>query len=174
MDYLDKFKIQFQGLQHGDNQYSYEIEDKFFDKFENSLIHKGQVHLNLNIAKQDQTLLLQFGFEGKVELECDRCLGLFTMDVLSSHNMVVKLTDEKVDEEDEIVVLPHNAHEINIAQHIYDYLSLQIPYRKVHPDDEKGKSTCDPEFLKNLEKLSHHEENHNDPRWEALKKIKLN
>jgi hypothetical protein len=41
----------------------------------------------------------------------------------------------------------------------------------VHPDDNNGKSTCDPVMLKKLEELIIEEETEYDPRWNELKKL---
>ena len=38
---------------------------------------------------------------------------------------------------------------------------------------KKGKNACNPEVIKRLEQISIQEENHADPRWKALKDIKL-
>jgi uncharacterized metal-binding protein YceD (DUF177 family) len=43
----------------------------------------------------------------------------------------------------------------------------------MHPEDEEGKSNCDPEMLKTL---SQHfaEDEESDPRWDELKKLMNN
>jgi hypothetical protein len=41
--------------------------------------------------------------------------------------------------------------------------------RLLHPDDENGNSTCDPEMLRLLEAMTPTESV--DPRWEALRKL---
>ncbi len=44
----------------------------------------------------------------------------------------------------------------------------------MHEDDENGNSTCDPQVLAKLEELSQkEEEKESDPRWDALKNLKL-
>ncbi|MEP7167761.1 MAG: DUF177 domain-containing protein [Bacteroidota bacterium] len=173
MEYLSKFDIPFSSLPYGVHRYEYEIEDKFFACFENSVIQKGKIHVNLDIDRQETMLILDFEFKGSYELECDRCLEKFDFPIDGYHNLIIKLAQETDGEpDDDVITLSSHEQSMHIAQPLYDYLSLLIPYRKTHPDDEQGESTCDPEFLKKLEGLSHHEENHNDPRWEALKKLK--
>ncbi|GAG53875.1 unnamed protein product, partial [marine sediment metagenome] len=56
------------------------------------------------------------------------------------------------------------------------YIHLALPPKRAHPDDENGKSMCDAEILKKLKELKGKEieKQDNDPRWEALKKIKFN
>jgi uncharacterized protein len=174
MDYLSKFSIPFANLTYGDHQYEYDIENTFFESFSNSAIQKGKVRIELNLNRAETMMVLDFNATGHFELECDRCLEMFDYPIDEKYSLVVKLAGEGdvVDNEDDVVTLTSDEHSINVAQHIYDYLILALPYRKVHPDNEEGESTCNPEFLKTLDQLSHHEENHADPRWEALKKLK--
>lgn len=173
MDYLSKFSIPFLGLSNDNHKFEYEIENAFFKKFENSVIQNGTIQVDLNLTRQENMLLLDFGLKGTIDFECDRCLEHFSFPVDHEYNLIIKLVDEPGEVQDEnVITISRSEHSINIAPHLYDYLSLLVPYRKTHPDDENGNSTCNPEFLKKIEGLSHHEENHNDPRWEALKKLK--
>jgi uncharacterized metal-binding protein YceD (DUF177 family) len=48
-----------------------------------------------------------------------------------------------------------------------------VPIRKVHPDDENGESTCDPEIIKRITTEEKEESEGVDPRWEALKNLGL-
>ncbi len=88
--------------------------------------------------------------------------------------LVVSLTKDKFEDGDDIVSLPLEASEIDISQYLYEYVTLLLPQRRIHPDNEEGSSGCNQEALKILNKLSAKEEDKIDPRWEALKKIKLN
>jgi uncharacterized protein len=173
MEYLSKFDISFVSLPYGSHRYEYNIDDKFFTYFENSVIQKGNMHVNLDIDRQETMLILNFDFKGSFELECDRCLEKFDFPIDDNHVLVIKLAGEADGEpEDDVITISTNEPSIHIAQPLYDFLSLLIPYRKTHPDNDDGESTCNPEFLKKIEGLSQHEENHNDPRWETLKKLK--
>jgi len=58
-----------------------------------------------------------------------------------------------------------------LQQHIYEFIHLALPIRRVHPDDKKGNSTCDPIMLKKLEELVIDEDVDNDPRWDELKRL---
>ncbi len=173
MDYLSKYSTLFTGLSYEAHDFEYIIDNKFFESFENSVIKQGNVKVSLRLTRQENMLLLQFSLTGNLDLECDRCLQHFNFPVDSNYDLVIKQSDEpNEDAGDNIITISTHEHSINIAPHIYDYLSLLIPYRKVHPDDENGNPECDPEFLNRIENLTHHHENHNDPRWEALKKLK--
>ena len=55
-----------------------------------------------------------------------------------------------------------------------DVYKRQLPIQKVHPDDENGKSTCDPDMLKKIREHMVIDENITDPRWDELKNLVKN
>jgi len=67
-------------------------------------------------------------------------------------------------------VIPETDYQFDLSTYIYEFIHLGLPARLLHPDDENGNSTCDPEMLRLLEKLA--PAGTVDPRWEALKKLK--
>lgn len=174
MDRLDKYSIPFAGLAKGTHPFEFEIDDAFFESFENSVIQKAQVHVDIDFEKAETVLTLTFRMKGFITQTCDRCLEEFDIPVNTTQLLLVRFGIPGVGETDDIIVIPHGEHQINIAQHIYDYLSLLIPMRVVHPDDENGNPGCNPEFLNRLENESDNDESQGDPRWEILKKLKLN
>jgi uncharacterized metal-binding protein YceD (DUF177 family) len=172
MGRFNTYTIPFVGLATGHHQFEYEIDDSFFALFENPVIREANIHVDVDLHKTAESLTLLFRFKGEVGVTCDRCLEPFRMPLNSMQAVLVKFGDPKQGDEDEVVVLEHGEHEINVAQHIYDFVSLQIPYRVVHPDKEDGSPGCDPEFLSHLSQEEQSAEPPTDPRWEALKKLK--
>ena len=82
----------------------------------------------------------------------DRCLGEFDQPVENHARVIIKFGEEE-EESDEIIVIPESETQINVAQLIYEFIALAVPIRHVHPDDENGNSTCDPNMIKKLEEL---------------------
>lgn len=175
MDRLEKYSIPFAGLAKGDHQFEFEIDDRFFESFENSVIHKANVLVNLELNKAETVLTLVFRLNGSITQTCDRCLEEFEIPVNVTQVLLVRFGIPGVGETDDIIVIAHSDHHLNVAQHIYDYLSLQVPMRVVHPDDENGNPGCNPEFLERLQKERETKEEESiDPRWEILRKLGLN
>lgn len=173
MDRHAKYSIPFAGMAKGEHRFEYEIDDAFFKTFENSVIEKAQVHVVLDFLKAETVLTLSFHFKGEIEQTCDRCLEEFKIPVDKTQILLVRFGEPGVGETDDIIVISHSDHHINVAQHIYDYLSLSVPIRVVHPDDEDGNPTCNPEFLKKLSGIVEEEKINKDvdPRWEVLKNL---
>jgi len=86
--------------------------------------------------------------------------------------MVVKFGEELNDDNDEILIIPHGEHQINVSQFIYEMIVLSIPRKKIHPGINDG--TLKSDILEKLEELKPKEKknlNEIDPRWEDLKKL---
>ena len=176
MKYLEKYSINFGSLNKGIHEFRFEIDEKFFEQFENSVVQKAKADVWVTLEKKEDMLLLDFEIQGTVSLPCDRCLEELNVEVEGANELLVKFGEQESEESEDVIVIPDKAHELNIAQYIYEYFSTLIPIRNVHPDDENGNSLCDPEALKEIEKYKAHEEEEKpaDPRWDALKNIHPN
>jgi len=175
MNVLKDYTISFSGLKDGVHLFDFEINDKFFEAFENSRFQQSDLQLKVEMDKQETMIQIHFSIVGNMMIECDRCLELYTQDVLVDELLIVKFGAETYEEAENILVLEESAHEIKLAQYIYEFISLSLPMRLIHPEDENGEPGCHPEFLENYnEQEDVEEENPMDPRWEALKKLKKN
>ena len=171
MKKLKDFFIPYKGLSIGIHKYNFIVNDKFFEEIEYSEFSKGSLMADLNLEKQERMIILHFSIKGSVEVQCDRCLEVMDFPVNIVETLYVKFGDNKEDETDEILILPESEYQIDISRLINEYITLAMPIRHVHGDDENGVSLCNADALKKLEELS---ERHTiDPRWEKLKNIKL-
>lgn len=172
MNYLKEFIIPFAGLKAGSHHFNFEIGDKFFEAIDYSEIKKGNLKADLELERQERMLIFQIDIQGFVELDCDRCLDPISYPVNSKHKLIFKFGADWEDISDEIIIMPESEYQVDMSHYLYEYISLSLPMRCIHPDDENGESTCNREML-NI--LGHHPEIHDDdPRWEALRKLKGN
>ena len=76
-------------------------------------------------------------------------------------------------ENDEILILPHGEHQVDISQYIYEMLVLAVPSKRIHPGVADGSLKSD--ILDRLEALQPKEQKNEtgttDPRWDGLKKL---
>jgi uncharacterized protein len=170
-----EFLINFGSLSKGEHEFQFEIKDSFFQRFENSVIQKGNVDVLVVLEKKDNMLVLDFTMEGTITVPCDRCLEDLDLDIEGYNELIIKFGDRYQEESEDVIVIPGREHQLDVSHYIYEYLTLMVPMRNVHEDDQNN-PTCDPEVLKNIEKhLAHEEEDHpTDPRWEILKKFNPN
>ncbi len=175
MKSLEQYSIKFKGLKDGIHVFDYEVDDRFFENFEESEVQKADVSLQLTLNKRPQYLEFDFDLVGTINVQCDRCLDYFDQPIEYQGKLYVKFVSEATevhDETSELVVIPQGESELNIAQYIYEFIILSLPYQRVHPDDENGESMCNDEMLRRLEDYEIDEsENSIDPRWEKLKSI---
>lgn len=176
MKYLKQYRIPFSGLAAGKHDFDFEINDKFFDCYEHSLVKKGDLTANVSLQKQETMLIVNFDIKGTIKLTCDVCLTEFDAPVSFDEKLIVKFVNEEWDNEtDEVIILNKTDHELDIANLLYEYINVQVPYYA--KCTEQGVNiTCDPEMLAKIstEEGTEIEEENIDPRWAALKNIKNN
>lgn len=169
MSYLKQFVIPFGGLKAGIHEYDYQVGQRFFDEFEYSEVKKGDLHIAVTLDKQTRLLQFEVVIRGSIEVICDRCNEPFMLPIEGSYRMFVKFGTAYSEESDDVFVIPEAQTQIDLSHHLYEYISLLLPYRRIHPDDENGVSLCNPLVLKKLEELSGG--HHTDPRWDVLREI---
>ncbi len=151
MEELKAYKIEFMGLSSGNHQFSFDIGSVFFDCFAHSEIHHGDIHLDLRLEKEENMLVFDFDFNGWIEVVCDRCLDAYREEVAFERRIYFKFGDEHTEQTEDIIVIPHEQSQVDISQYVYEFLHLVLPLRRVHPDDDQGRSGCDPDMLARVE-----------------------
>ncbi len=159
------------GLKEGLHIFDFEINKEFFEQFEESEIKEGSLTAHIELERRKTHLDLLIKIRGNVNICCDRCLEIFPQPVESENRLLVKFGKEEGETDPDILFLAADEHELDMKQHIYDYIALSIPIKRVHPDDANGESTCDPDMLKRLKEHMVDEEPVTDPRWDELKKL---
>lgn len=163
--------IQFSGLADGTHQFEFSVDGLFFREFDYTEISDCKILVQIEMKKQPDMLEMKFTFSGFVVCECDRCLEEYQQPVSGKEQLIVKFGENADEENDEIIVLPPHEHQVDLSKYIYESIVLLLPQRRVHPEDENGKSDCNPEIIKKLNELSN--QKNIDPRWEDLKKLTL-
>lgn len=167
------FSIPFSGLKQGKHDFQYTINNEFFESFEYDEFNAANIVLNVTLKKMSTMLELEMKAQGMVNVDCDLTSEPYEQPISSKLELVVKFGEEYNDEDDEILVLPHGEHQVNIAQYVYEMLVLAMPGKRIHPGVLDG--TLQSEALKKLEELRPKEEKEaikeNDPRWDELKKL---
>lgn len=178
MKYLKQYRIPFSGLKLGKHVFDFDIERAFFDCFDYSIVKDGELKVEVALLKQENMMILDFHINGEIMLNCDVCLSDFPAKTTIKEKLIVKLTEEDLGETtEEILVLPRNEYELNIADLLYEYINLAVPhYSKC---SEQGENiSCDEEMISTLNGLAPKQEEEKqeevDPRWEALKNLKNN
>ena len=175
-DKRDEYVVRLSGVDVGNHKYTMICDKAFFELTGLSEIEDGRIKVQIEMEKSATMLSLQLHFIGEVTVFCDRCLDLLTLPLDFTDFLVVNLVsqvDEAFENDDNIWQLHEKAHELDLTHFLYEAIELTLPTQLTHPDDEDGNPTCNPEMLQKLAELAPKETTEIDPRWEALKQIRI-
>ncbi len=174
---LSRYSISFKGLKLGKHSFEFVLNDDFFHEFSEGEISKGQLIAKVNLNRQNHLLEFKVTIKGTVQVVCDRCLNLFDLPITFKGELFAQigLSDADVDN-DEIIYLAEEEHEVNIAQYLYESVCLSLPLKRYHGMNGTNASDCDPEMLAKMNVVNDNDNmpDEVDPRWEQLKKLKNN
>lgn len=166
------YDIPLSGLKEGSHKYDFKAGREFFERYEETEIKDCDLEITAILVKRSAHMELTLALEGRVMIECDRCLKDFWQEVESSNTLLIKFGDQWEEVDDEVVMIPYGESSFDLSQYIYEFAHLALPLQRVHPDDENGESSCDPLMMKKLADHSGDSEDNIDPRWKDLGKLK--
>ena len=189
MGKFDKYKIDLKGMQTDSAKYEFVLDNLYFAHIDGPEVQKGKVNVTLTVKRTSRAFELSFQTEGMVSVPCDRCLDDMELPISSSDKLMVKFGHEYAEEGDNLIVIPEEEGEINVAWFMYEFIALSIPMKHVHapgkcnkamtsklskhlrttPDDEMDEDSFVPEDSDEL--ANDDTETAVDPRWDELKKI---
>ncbi len=166
-----EFSIPFSGLKQGKHEFDYKIDNKFFESFGYNEFNGADINLNVVLNRTSTMLELDFNAAGTVNVDCDITSEPYDQPISTEMDLVVKFGDTFNDDDDELLIIPHGEHQVNIGQYVYEMLVLAVPQKRVHPGIADG--TLKSDVLEKLKELQPKESkvNKTDPRWDALKKL---
>jgi len=170
MESPDQYQIAFGGLKPGTHTFDFVVGKAFFELEEDTEIKDGKVSVVVTLVREERLMDLHFDIKGTVTVLCDRCNDPLDIEVKGNERLIVKYGDHYFEESEDVQVIPESANLFDLGPFLYQYIHLLVPVRKVHPEDSKGRSSCNPEVLKKLKDMS--EQPAEDPRWEALRSLK--
>ncbi|MEQ9378372.1 MAG: DUF177 domain-containing protein [Imperialibacter sp.] len=177
---LKPFEIEIQGLSLDQHSFDFSFDNQLFEAFEGSLIEKGKGSAHVELLKSETMMTLSFEVEGSVELTCDRSLRSFDYELEIRQQLIIKFGDEFAELDDDVVVIPRETQHLNVAQYIYEFISVDVPMKKLHPElvteeDEDFEVEGSLIYQTSAEQEQDDDTEENvDPRWEALKKFRNN
>ena len=172
MSISNKFILKFAGLKDGKHKFEYEADNSFFKTYNYREFNDANINFNIDFIKKSTVLELQIIGDGIVNINCTLSNEPFDYNLKTRFKLIVKFGEYYDDSNDELLILPHGSHSINLDQFLYEMVVLSMPIRNVHPGVEDGSIKSDvinrlKDFDINNEKSSNF-----DPRWDKLKKLK--
>jgi uncharacterized metal-binding protein YceD (DUF177 family) len=185
MKHLNDFLIPFIGLKLGKHQFDYQINNKFFENFDFDEYESSDVKVNLIFEKKSTFMELNFKHKGTVNVACDLTGEMFDLPIKGKIKLVVQFGEEYNNDNDELLIIPHGEHQLDVSQYLYEMIVLSVPLRRVHPGIKDGtlqsvaleklnelkvKGLSSSEKPDKTKKENKTEEN-TDPRWDKLKQL---
>lgn len=189
MGRFDKYKIDLKGMQADTVKYEFVLDNLYFSHIDGPEVQKGKVSVVLTVKKTAHAYELNFQTDGIVWVPCDRCLDDMEQPVSSTDKLMVKFGHEYAEEGDNLIIIPEEEGEINVAWFMYEFIALSVPMKHVHApgkcnkamtsklgkhlrtngnDDSEESDT----FVGDDDIIVEEEvEEQIDPRWNELKKI---
>ncbi|MFH2141110.1 MAG: DUF177 domain-containing protein [Bacteroidota bacterium] len=173
MKVSDQYIIPLRGIKDGDYLYSFIADDKFFEQIDESEIKQGNFKTDVKIERRGNLITMRLNISGVVIVPCDRCLDDLNLSFKTNQEIFIKFGETQFNDNQDYIFLSDDDDSLNIAQYIYEYIILALPFKRVHSNDIRGTSKCNPEMLKILGEYSiTNNENKTDNRWNELKKLK--
>ena len=174
MGRFDKYNIDLKGLKSAILELEFALDNAFFADIDGEEFQKGTVKAFVTVKKNRELFDFSFALKGTVVVPCDRCLDDLEIEVDTENTLRVKLGDDYADDGD-IVIVPEQDGDLNIAWYLYEFIVLALPMKRVHAP---GK--CNHEMTGKLKKHSVVEDDNEetgeqdiDPRWAALKNLQI-
>lgn len=175
MKHNREFEIAFVGLKPGEHVFNYVITDSFFEKFEKPEFTNANIEVKMLMDKKQGCFLLKFFINGKVMIMCDRCGDDYEMTLWDEFELLVKQIDDaevakKTEDDAEVAYIARSESILDVSTWVYEFIILSVPIQHIHPEDEHGKSTCNPAVIEFLNK-----QQHETPKtiWEDLNKLNI-
>ena len=160
------YKIPFKGLKIGTHKFEYIIKKKFFTSYVCDDFLDSNVHVHVDFEKKNTIFELYFTAQGTVTINCDLSGEEFAQPIEGKLKLIVEFGEKFNNENEQILIIPHNDYELDIAQYIYEMIVLSVPIKRIHPGVIDG--TLQSKVMDKLKELNKQEEQI-DPRWEKLK-----
>ena len=184
MNILRPYDINIAGLQYKRYEFDFESDDAFFAALEQTIVEHGTVQTHLVLDKSETMIRLDFHIVGSVEQLCDRSLDEYEQPVDTRQTMLLKFGDHNEELSDEIELIERNTQTINVARFIFEFLSLSLPMKRLHPrfrDEEDELDEDSPGRLVYQSDTNPDNDGNEteptetiDPRWAALRKLNDN
>lgn len=172
METLVEFSIPIKGLRDGVHGYKFNIDRTFFSHFEQSPILEGGFEVALEFNKRPEMFELNFTFNGTAKQACDRCLVQVDLPIEGENRLLVKFSEEPVEEDADVVFVSRDISSFNVAKYIYEYICLSLPLINIFECESLPNPPCDQKVLDRLEQMEYPEDTdkgETNSIWDELK-----
>ena len=171
-----KYDLNLAKLALKTHHFEFELGPEFFALFDQPLVEQGDLHADVELIKTERLMTLNFHITGTVQLTCDRSLDEFAQPLDIEEQLLVRFGDEAKELDDNVLQITPETQTLPLAQHLYDYIGLALPMKKLHPrfQDEADDNPDAPTkhiFSTRPADDAPDDDEPADPRWAALRNL---
>ncbi len=159
--------INYEGLKNGKHDYSWEIEEDFFDIAEELEFSKLKIKFDAVLNKEENMMFFEFKHAGNVNFSCDLCLEELAFEVEGENKLIIHFGEEEKGDGDVMITVPRSEYEFDVSSFLHDYIIVSLPWKR---ECAMVGKECNPAMISKIEELQP-KTNDSDPRWDALKKL---
>ncbi len=172
-----EFEIAFVGLKPGQHEFSYKVDDRFFEEYNEQDFRNPDAQVKLKLEKNTGFMILRFEIGGIAEVTCDRCNSSLPLQLFDEFTVTVKMTEEpdvmnEQEEDPDVYYISRGESHIDVKDWIYEFVNLSIPMQKTCDFENMDGPYCNPAARDVLKKMSPDGQEGSNPIWKGLEKFK--
>ncbi len=178
MSHRREYDIAFVGLKQGVHVFEYRVDDKFFLEYGEQEFTNCIADIKLSLEKNASFMQLKFDIGGTVDVLCDRCGNNLSKQLWDEFTIIVKMTEEpdamnEQEEDPDVYYISRGESHLHVADWLFEFVNLSIPFQKMCNEEEMGGSQCNNEVLEKLRKMEEDvRKDSSNPLMKGLEKFK--
>jgi len=177
MNHRREFEIAFVGLKPGVHEFSYGIDDSFFEPFGEQDFWDCHAEIKLQLEKTTNFIMLRFAVGGTLKVVCDRCSSNLPLQLFEDFTVTVKAVEnpEEMNESEadpDVYYISRSESHLNVGPMIYEFINLSVPTQKECEFENMDGPFCNPAARDLLNNMRPQDEKKDNPLWKGLEKFK--
>jgi len=165
--------INISGLSLKSHHFSFLLDDAFVQAYGNGYLPSGQFNAEVILDKHETFIEANFKITGMAHLLCDRSSEPFDFPLHVEKKVLFKYGEEEQELTDEITIISRERFSLDVGQLLYEFISLAIPIKKLHPRYEENENNANEvALIYTTATETDQAKEEVDPMWEKLKKLK--
>ena len=173
-----EYEIAFVGLKPGVHEFDYQVDDLFFEDFQEQDFKNCHANVKLLLEKSiSNFMILKFEIGGSLEVICDRCNNNLPLQLFEEFVITVKMAEEpeemnEQEEDPDVYYISKTESHLNVKAWIYEFINLSIPMQKTCEFENMDGPFCNPEARALLNGMKVKGIEQENPIWNDLKKFR--
>lgn len=172
-----EYEIAFVGLKTGVHEFTYQINDKFFEEYGDQDFWDCEANVKLLLEKTANFMMLRFQVGGTLKVVCDRCTSNLPLNLFEDFTVTVKAVENpdemnESEEDPDVFYISRGESHLSVAPMIYEFINLSVPSQKECEFENMDGPHCNEAAREVLNKLKKEAEENENPLWKGLEKFK--